>query len=728
MKRLPLAGLVAMLAASLLAQERVKGLETLPVVWRNVGPGGGGWIETVLFSRHAPDRFWVGCDVGGVYRSEDCGGRYVTLNQGLGNLFIETLCEHPQNPDLILAGSIGGIFRSTDRGKSWRDIRAGLPPVLGGGYGVKIAEIVPVPGAPDAFLAATGLRRCGGSPDAGQIYRSDDAGETWRPIVKAGLPGKVAMFALAPDPRDAARLLLSTDKGVFASADAGATWAPSNNGLVHPERARTLVRARSNPDILYLSTLHVPGEAPWQSQPYRSDDNGRTWKRCGKEGLQQKVGRPGENRGFTSFYNHLAVHPENPDEVWLCGATWVCEGVWKSTDGGRTWRNVFNKQSIQPRKEWIKDWGPDIHSLTVSPFPPYAIAFGTEGYIYMSADRGETWEQRYTETFDDGRCAGRGMEVTCSHTIVPDPQRKGRFYLNYYDIGLLRTDDDGRTMKHLMPRRKGFDVNDCFSIVCDPRRADHIWASFGQWGGSTKGYLGESFDAGETWRLFRKGGWNDHKSPSFAVVGDRAPYALYAACAGGEGLVVSKDGGESWTQVATNVFPLARQARNIRRFGDRIYFTAANRIYGADLALGDIRTVFAERVGAVNGFFVDGKRIVVGCRDRWEAKTKTYFPGGVWLSTDAGVTWRRIHKDPYVCSVLLTGKWVLFGPYDNPYHDRDNGGGVLASCDDGQTWRTLNTPTLQNWNATTLAADPFDPLTIWNGTHGNSIFVTRLPE
>lgn len=710
------------------AQERVKGLPVLPVVWRNVGPGGGGWIETVLASQHAPDRFWVGCDVGGVYRSEDAGKSYVTLNQGLGNLFIETLCEHPLDQNVILAGSIGGIFKSVDGGRNWRDIRTGLPSVKGSGYGVKISEIVSVPGRPDSFWATTGLRRCGGSPDAGQIYRSDDSGETWRAIVRTGLPSKVAMFALSPDPRRPEHLLLSTDKGVFRSVDAGVNWEPSNEGLRNPAHARVLARAKSNPDVLYLSTLHLPGNVPWAAQPYRSADGGRTWQPCGKTGLQQRAGRKGENRGFTSFYNHLAVHPENPDEVYLCGATWVCEGVWKSTDAGQTWRQTFSKKSIQSREDWIKDWGPDIHSLTVSPYPPYAISFGTEGYIYRSEDRAETWSQRYTRTFSDGRSASVGLEVTCAHAINPDPTRKGRFYLNYYDIGLLRSDDGGQSMKHLMPRKKGFDVNDCFSVVCDKMRPDHIWGSFGDWGASTKGYLGESFDAGETWRLFRSGGWNGRKSPSFAVVGENTPRTIYAACAGGEGLVVSRDGGETWQTVSTNVCALAREVTSVIRFGDRLYLKAKNRILRTDLCLGNNQVVFAERVGSVGPFCVEGRRMVVGCRDRWDAKTKTLYPGGVWLSVDDGLTWRRIYKDPYIGSVLLTAGWILVGPYDNPYHDRDNGGGVLASEDDGATWVTLNTPSLHNWNATTLSADPFDPLTIWNGTHGNSVFVTRLPH
>ena len=70
--------------------ERVKGLAEERASWRSVGPGGGGWIQSILWSRHAKDRLFVGCDVGGFYVSEDAGHRYEMRNRGLKNMFIET--------------------------------------------------------------------------------------------------------------------------------------------------------------------------------------------------------------------------------------------------------------------------------------------------------------------------------------------------------------------------------------------------------------------------------------------------------------------------------------------------------------------------------------------------------------------------------------------------------------------------------------------------------------
>ncbi|MDX9982228.1 MAG: hypothetical protein RBU25_19565, partial [Lentisphaeria bacterium] len=64
---------------------------TLPAApqWRNVGPGGGGWIQSILASRHDPEELLVGCDVGGFYRSTNAGDSYTIHNRGLEDYFVE---------------------------------------------------------------------------------------------------------------------------------------------------------------------------------------------------------------------------------------------------------------------------------------------------------------------------------------------------------------------------------------------------------------------------------------------------------------------------------------------------------------------------------------------------------------------------------------------------------------------------------------------------------------
>ena len=70
--------------------------------WVNIGPGGGGWVQSMAASRYAAERLWVGSDVAGVFRSENGGRNYELCNEGNENLFVECIAEHPKNPDLLL--------------------------------------------------------------------------------------------------------------------------------------------------------------------------------------------------------------------------------------------------------------------------------------------------------------------------------------------------------------------------------------------------------------------------------------------------------------------------------------------------------------------------------------------------------------------------------------------------------------------------------------------------
>lgn len=713
---------VAMLMAAFVAAaspERVNGLETIDVKWRNAGPGGGGFVPSMLLSRHDPNRFWVGCDVGGVYLSEDCGRTYRTCNLGLKNLFINTICEHPTDADFLIVGSHGGIFITNDRGKSWRDIRKGLPKISASSRSAAIFDIRNVPGRPDSFWAMSG--ECGDRHGSrAKLFRSDDKGESWRQVVAEGqFDGKTDFRSLCVDPRDEKVLLLATSKGLYRSADAGVTWtkiAIANRS----DRTLRLVRAPSDPNVVYLTFAHKSGETPWNSAPCRSADGGLTWKECGTDGLEMVIGKEGGVFGHTSSYKMILVSPLDPNEVYLCGATWRCEGVWKSTDGGRTWRHVFTKQHVVKADAWLNNWGPDIHSFTVSPFPPHALAFGTEGYVFRSEDRGETWVQRYTDDSKPGYGRSVGYETTCVWNIYGDPHHRSRFYFCNMDIGLQRSDDNGYTFKRSM---KGVKWNDCFTVVFDQKTPDHLWGSFGTWGGSS-GYLAESFDGGQSWKPLDGEGWVGKKSFSFTVDGECAPYVIRAVTPG-LGLMVSRDGGAKWEKESTAFFPEPEKVVSISRVDGKYAIRKGGELWRGEKG-GDFRKVFDLRIGGILGFDFQGEsRILVCARERWTGKEM--LQGGVWLSTDGGESYRRIYSDGYVATARFFGRRIVISPYDNPYHDRDNGGGCVITADDGNTWRTLNSDTLQNWNLTCYGFDPFDPSVLWAGTHGNALFVTSLP-
>ena len=399
-------------------------------------------------------------------------------------------------------------------------------------------------------------------------------------------------------------------------------------------------------------------------------------------------------------------------------------------DGGRSWRDTFPAR----RPGWITFWGPAATCLALSPLDPARVAFGTSGMVYATEDGGAGWAQRYCEERADGTFAGTGLEVTCLHTVVPSRHRPGRVYLGYFDIGLLVTDDAGRSFRRAMAGVPSAYSNSCFSLAEAPDDPQRLWAGFGSWGGGGTGCVATSVDGGATWTPCTNAasGWVDAPARDLVVLGAKPRYrVLYA---GRKGLVTSVDGGATWTGGDTAACPVASRVRTFAVAGDRLVAGVAGTdaepaaVYAGTLDGAGWRrlTPPALRLGEIRRVVVEGSRILVTARAQWRARTREMRPGGAWLSVDGGATWKRVLADAF-CDAALVSRGELFVALsDHPYHDHSVGGGVVHSRDDGATWTVLDGPQLQNWNASALALDPFDPRMLWVGTGGNSVFVGTL--
>ena len=142
------------LAQSQLPMKATDAPESDEVRWKLLGPGGGGWIQSVAFDPKDPNTIYVGCDVGGFYVSFDGGKTFEIRNNGLRDYFVECIAVHPQNPEIILLGTQGGIFRTTNRGKTWQWVRNGFPPTQRYSYSAPIGAVCFDPGK-EQFTEAT---------------------------------------------------------------------------------------------------------------------------------------------------------------------------------------------------------------------------------------------------------------------------------------------------------------------------------------------------------------------------------------------------------------------------------------------------------------------------------------------------------------------------------------------------------------------------------------------
>jgi photosystem II stability/assembly factor-like uncharacterized protein len=230
----------------------------------------------------------------------------------------------------------------------------------------------------------------------GGVWKTDDAGRTWRPIFDDQPTGSIGAIAVAEsDPNvvyvgsgeGMPRPDLSTGDGLYKSTDAGRTW--THLGLRDGQQIPRIVVDPTNPDRLFVAVLGHPYGPNTERGVFRSVDGGRTF---------DKVLYHDENTGAID----LALDPTDPDTVYAVlweqrqgpweNATWTGpgSGLFKSTDGGTTWRPLTD--GLPTFADGLGRTG-----ITVAPSDPRrlyaAVDAGRNGGIFRSDDAGETWRR-----------------------------------------------------------------------------------------------------------------------------------------------------------------------------------------------------------------------------------------------------------------------------------------------------------------------------------------------
>ena len=201
-------------------------------------PGAGGMcLHTVIVDPTNAQRIFVAISAAGVFRSDDGGETWLPANRGLRSEGIpdedaevghcvHRLAMHPSRPDVLYMQKHWDVMRSDDAGDSWQEISGNLPSDFGFAIDVHAHEpdtvyVVPIKSDSEHFPPDGKLR----------VYRSRTGGHEWEPLTN-GLPQancyvNVLRDAMAVDSLDSCGVYFGTTGGqVYASADAGDTWAP----------------------------------------------------------------------------------------------------------------------------------------------------------------------------------------------------------------------------------------------------------------------------------------------------------------------------------------------------------------------------------------------------------------------------------------------------------------------------------------------------------------------
>ena len=228
----------------------------------------------------------------------------------------------------------------------------------------------------------------------------------------------------------------ATGGGIWKTTDSGQNWRNISDGFFGGSIG-AISASESDPNILYVGTGEktVRGNvSPGYGGFWKSDDAGETWKKMNLDIDQVQVGR-------------IAIHPKNPDIVYIAIIGDLFKdsnkrGVYKSTDGGKSWRQVLfsNERSgavdisidkNNPRIIFASTW--NIRRT------PYSLESGGEGSgLWKSTDGGETWTN-----ISDNEGLPSGIWGISGVSVSPLNSKKVFALIENKEGGLFRSDDGG---------------------------------------------------------------------------------------------------------------------------------------------------------------------------------------------------------------------------------------------------------------------------------------------
>ena len=312
-----------------------------------LGGGDGFVLDHIVVDSADPSTMYVGAwkdsDSGGLWMSHDAGHTWSELSDFKGQP-VHALVQAPSDPRTLFAGTLQGIFRSSDGGATWTQIS---PP---GSHEIHEIESLAVdPGDPDIVYAGTWHLP----------WKTTDGGETWHNI-KQGLIVDSDVFSIIVDPEHTHTVYLSACSGIYKSENAGVLFHKIQGIPSGAKRTRVLAQDPENRQVLYAGTT---------DGLYKTVNGGKTFKLM---------------TDAVVVVNDVYVDPGDSNHVLLATDR---GGVLVSRDAGVTFAQ--SNQGISERK---------VAALLVDRSDPQRLYAGvvndkSYGGVFRSVDGGAHWEQ-----------------------------------------------------------------------------------------------------------------------------------------------------------------------------------------------------------------------------------------------------------------------------------------------------------------------------------------------
>ena len=384
--------------------------------YRYIGPVGNR-VASVAGVPGDFNTYYAGAASGGIWKTVDAGIHWTPIFDDKDVSSIGALAVAPSNPNIVWAGtgepwirshiSLGnGVYKSTDAGRTWT--KMGLDATG------RVGRIAIDPANPDiVFIAAQG-HSYGPQAERG-IYRTTDGGRTWDKVLF--VDENTGGIDVVMDPSNSRKLFAATwqfeihtwgresggpGSGIYVSTDGGTTWARlKGNGLpTHDVGKISVAIARTNANRVYAlietgDGVPVHGKPTDNGELWRSDDGGTTWRVVNYD-RNLACRQP--------YYTRTVVSTDDPEELYFMCATFS-----RSLDGGATSRAAdagggggrggalaaatpgVRRGGDSARVSPLATPGGDNHDMWIDPTNANRMAVANDGGVSISTTRGRSW-------------------------------------------------------------------------------------------------------------------------------------------------------------------------------------------------------------------------------------------------------------------------------------------------------------------------------------------------